>query len=105
MPRAPRRQPCPGTSRCHICEDFLHDHQGRAFGAPGLTAWDVALRTGAHHRGRKAARVTGYAAEVHPGDAPLRGGSFARVLLTEALRTRRLPRSATPVPGRVRSPP
>jgi hypothetical protein len=22
--------------RC--CEDFLHDHQGRTFGAPGLTA-------------------------------------------------------------------
>jgi hypothetical protein len=35
----------------------------------------------------------------------LRGGSFRRVLRTQALRRGELPRSATPVTGRLRSPP
>ena len=25
-------------SPCRCCENFLHGHQGRTFGAPGLTA-------------------------------------------------------------------
>ena len=33
------------------------------------------------------------------GTSPLRGGSFARVLRTKALRTRRLPRMAAPAPA------
>jgi histidine kinase-like protein len=36
-----RSQACVRTTRrppCRCCEDFLHEHQGRTFGAPGLTA-------------------------------------------------------------------
>jgi hypothetical protein len=35
----------------------------------------------------------------------LRGGSFRRVLRTQALRRGELPRTAAPVTGRLRSPP
>ena len=39
--RAIRRPPC------RSCEDFLHDHQGCTFGAPGLTALAVNSQNGA----------------------------------------------------------
>ena len=32
--------------RQHACEDYLHDHQGRTFGAPGLTAQTVSSENG-----------------------------------------------------------
>jgi hypothetical protein len=45
------------------------------------------------------------AAGVHPGVSPLPGGSFRRVLRTQALRRGELPRTAPPLTGRLRSPP
>ena len=43
--------------------------------------------------------MTGCRRPRSPGVSPLRGGSFARVLRTKALRTRRLPRTAAPPPA------
>ena len=91
-------------SRGRSCEDFLHSHQGRTFGAPRLRPdqqRELARATGGEQSGRGPV-ISG---QGSPGVSPLRGGSFRRALRAEALRRDELPRTAAPVTGRSRSPP
>jgi hypothetical protein len=54
-----------------------------------------ATRADASNRGEQSGLGTGHRRLGSPGVSPLRGGSFARVLRTKALRTRRLPPTAS----------
>ena len=73
--------------------------QGRTFGAPGLTARDVHASRREQPRESRAPGMAGRGGQGCRGLSPLRGGSFARVLRTHALRTLRLPRTAAPAPA------
>jgi hypothetical protein len=89
-----------------IIEDFLHDHQGRTFSAPGLTALAVnsEIRTRAVE-GKSGHGDPPYVARFNPGVSLLRGGPLHRVLRTQVLRRGGGARTAPPVTGRLRSPP
>jgi hypothetical protein len=57
------------------------------------------MRASASNRGRVERLGWPAAGGRSAGISPLPGGSFARVLRTKALRTRRLPRTAPPLPA------
>ena len=79
--------------------------QGRTFGAPGLTAPAANSRDGREQLGEKSGQGgPPKAAGVHPGTR--RCGAAASPRPSDASPTaRRLPRTAPPVTGRLRSPP
>ena len=79
------------------CDNFLYGVQGRTFGAPGLTAPAVDSQTGVSNRRERAARVTRRKRlRFNRGTRRCGAARFARVLRTQALRTRRRAAHGTP---------